>query len=156
MYTTYTRYPIRLYEPLLGWIRVWLELAVSSNAFHVIASAINRMRKTSQPLVLLIEENKIDVHQLLGFFDEALRTEEQFLELTQDIITVQDSERTQDTIELLTKFKKRLAIFCRQNNLLPIKLILPAPGHNKLMNALKFLLLLKEFPLALDELVDDE
>jgi hypothetical protein len=114
------------------------------------------MSKTSQPLAILIEENKIDVHQLLGFFNEALRTEERFLELTQHIITLQDSERTLDTIELLSKFKKRLGVFCLQNNLLPIKLgPIPEPEYNKLMNALKFLLLLKEFPMALDDLIDE-
>lgn len=115
------------------------------------------MSKTSQPLVLLIEENKIDVHKLLEFFNEALRTEERFLELTQGIITLQDSERSNDTIELLSKFKKRLEVFCSQNNLLPLTLgTIPEPAYNKLMNALKFLLLLKTFPLAMDELIDEE
>jgi hypothetical protein len=115
------------------------------------------MSKPSQPLAVLIEENKIDVHQLLGFFNEALRTEERFLELTQHIITLQDTERTQDTIALLSKFKKRLEVFCFQNNLLPVTLgVIPEPDYNKLMNALKFLLLLKDFPLALDELIDEE
>jgi hypothetical protein len=114
------------------------------------------MSKTPQPLALLIEENKIDVHQLVGFFNEALRTEERFLELTEHIITLQDSERTRDTIELLSKFKKSLEVFCRQNNVLPLKLgPIPEPEYSKLMNALKFLLLLKEFPLALDELIDE-
>jgi|GEM_PF-1733361 len=114
------------------------------------------MSKTSQPLVLLIEENKIDVHKLLDFFNEALRTEERFLELTQGIITLQESERSNDTIELLSTFKKRLGVFCRQNNLLPSELsAMPEPVYNKLMNALKFLLLLKEFPLALDEFTDE-
>lgn len=102
------------------------------------------MSKTSQPLVLLIEENKIDVHKLLDFFNEALRTEERFLELTQGIITLQESERSNDTIELLSTFKKRLGVFCRQNNLLPSELsAMPEPVYNKLVNALKFLLLLK-------------
>lgn len=115
------------------------------------------MSKTSQPLALLIEENKIDVYRLLEFFNEALRTEERFLELTQGIITLQDSERSNDTIELLSKFKKRLEIFCGQNNLLPLTLgAIPEPAYNKLMNALKFLLLLKTFPLAMDEWIDEE
>jgi hypothetical protein len=115
------------------------------------------MSRTSQPLALLIEENKIDVHQLLGFFNEAIRKEERFLELTQHIINLQDSECTRDTIELLLKFKKRLDVFCLQNNLLPIPLVsIPEPEYSKLMNALKFLFLLKEFPLALDELIDEE
>lgn len=115
------------------------------------------MNESSQPLALLIEENKIDVYQLLGFFNDALHTEEGFLELTEHIITSQESERIHDTIELLTKFKKRLRVFCRQNSLLPVKPgIIPVPEYNKLMNVLKFLLLLRKFPLALDELIEDE
>ncbi len=115
------------------------------------------MNKTPESLAFLIEENNIDVHQLLGFFHEVIRTEERFLELTQHIITLQESERSHDTIELLSTFKKRLGVFCHQNNLLPSELSsMPEPEYNKLMNALKFLLLLKEFPLALDEFIDEK
>lgn len=117
------------------------------------------MSKTPQPLALLIEENKIDIYQLIAFFKEAIGTEERFLELTQNIITVQDSERTVDTIVLLSKFKKRLEIFCRQNNVLPKTMVtaeILKPEYNKLMNALKFLVLLKDFPLVLDELIDED
>jgi hypothetical protein len=117
------------------------------------------MSKSPQPLAVLIEENKIDVYELLDFFTEAIRTETLFLELTIDIITLQDNERTLDTIALLNKFKKRLELFSLQNNVLPIALseaALPRPEYDRLMNALKFLLLLKDFPMALDELTDED
>jgi len=117
------------------------------------------MSKSPQPLAVLIEENKIDVYELLDFFTEAIRTETLFLELTIDIITLQDNERTLDTIALLNKFKRRLELFSLQNNVLPIALsavALPRPEYDRLMNALKFLLLLKDFPMALDELTDED
>jgi DNA-binding PucR family transcriptional regulator len=117
------------------------------------------MNKSSQPLAVLIEENKIDVYELLDFFTEAIRTETLFLELTLGILSLQDNERTLDTLALLTKFKKRLRLFSLQNNVLPVTFpaaVLPRPDYDRLMNALKFLLLLKDFPMVLDELTDEE
>lgn len=131
---------------------------ISTRCLDVLLKAIT-MNTSPRQLTVLIEENKIDVHQLIDFFNESIKTELTFLELKNGIVSPEDAAHTQDAIQLLNKFKKRVEVFCLQQDVSRLNMSVTRThtlGYERLMNAFKFLLILKEFPLTLDELQDQE
>lgn len=112
------------------------------------------MNQAPETLAQLVTHYQIDVSQLFDYFNEAINREEQYLELTWNFSTPESQARTQDIIALLQKLNDGLIVFCLHKKWpsLPIRTT-AVTDYMRQTNALKFLLLVKKFPLVLNEFI---